>query len=74
MKIIIEPSSAMTVAAILGQHALDSSASEEWQQIVGDIISRREERGDENRTIRACVIIGGGNVSFDKVFDWFRDV
>ena len=74
MKIIIEPSSAMTVAALLGQHALDSPASKEWQQIVGDIISRREERGDENRTIRACVIIGGGNVSFDKVFDWFRDV
>lgn len=73
MKIIVEPSSAMTVAALLGQSALDSASSRDWQRIVNDIISRRQERGNEHRTIRACVIVGGGNVSFDKVFGWFKD-
>lgn len=31
------------------------------------------EEEDVNKIFRACVIVGGGNVSFEKVFEWFRD-
>jgi threonine dehydratase len=73
MKIIIEPSSAMTVAALLGHAALDLQSSAEWRQVVRNVLLRRQQKGDKSTTVRVCVIIGGGNVSFDKVFEWFRD-
>ncbi|KAH8079974.1 tryptophan synthase beta subunit-like PLP-dependent enzyme [Filobasidium floriforme] len=96
MKIIVEPSSAMTLAAILGQSSISDSASTVWHRIVYDTLARRQQRRreradhhytrrtnepdrsntdqeeDDDKIFRACVIVGGGNVSFEKVFEWFR--
>jgi hypothetical protein len=97
MKIIVEPSSAMTLAAILGQTSISDSASTEWHRLVCDTLARRQHRRrerahhrqtrginesdrsntdgaeEDDKIFRACVIVGGGNVSFEKVFEWFRD-
>jgi hypothetical protein len=95
MKIIVEPSSAMTLAAILGQSSISDSSSTEWHRIVCDTLARRQHRRregvhqrrtrgvdepdtsntveDDDKIFHAGVIVGGGNVSFEKVFEWFRD-
>jgi len=69
MKIIIEPSCATAVAAILGRQDNDGQASKAWSEQVARLLS--DGRVDPRGVLRICIIISGGNVSFDKVLGWF---
>jgi hypothetical protein len=75
MKIIIEPSSALPLATILGGTLGGSEDSAEWRRIVKDIVRAKSARGDPDvHTIRIVVIITGGNVSFKQVLRIFGDL
>jgi threonine dehydratase len=73
MKIIIEPSSALAVAAVLGETGIAGSAQTAWLDLIGKRIEYIQDQkhspvnADESGyTVRVVVIISGGNVSFEK--------
>jgi hypothetical protein len=75
MKIIIEPSSALPLATILGGTLGGSEDAAEWKRIVQDIVRAKSARGDpDGHIIRIVVIITGGNVSFKQVLRMFENL
>ena len=80
MKIIIEPSSALAVAAILGETEIAGGAQTAWLNIIGKTIKYIQDQkhspvnaNESGHTVRVVVIISGGNVSFEKAFEWFKE-
>lgn len=75
MKIIIEPSSALPLATILGDTLGGSEDAAEWKRIVQEIVQAKSTRGNPDAHIlRIVVIITGGNVSFKQVLRMFEDL
>jgi threonine dehydratase len=72
MKLIIEPSSALSLAVLLSP---PSPKSHPWRDLVESIVAGRacsSSGGDE--VVRCLVVISGGNVELDKVLGWFQGV
>lgn len=72
MKLIIEPSSALSLAVLLSP---PSTTSHPWRDLVESIVAGRagsSSGGDE--VVRCLVVISGGNVELDKVLSWFQGV
>lgn len=73
MKLIIEPSSALSLAVLLSP---PSSTSHPWKDLVESIVASRpgSSSGDEDEVVRCLVVISGGNVELEKVLGWFQGV
>ena len=75
MKIIIEPSSALAPATILGDTLGGLEDAAEWKRIVRDVIQTKRARGDSNpHIVRVVIIISGGNVALDQVLRMFEQL
>lgn len=75
MKIIIEPSSALAPATILGRTLGGSEDAAEWKRIVRDVVRAKSARGDRDaHVLRVVVIISGGNVALTQVLRMFEDL
>jgi threonine dehydratase len=73
MKIIIEPSSALAPATILGDTLGGSEDSAEWKRIVREVIEAKRERGEaEPEKLKVVVVISGGNVVLTQVLRMFE--
>lgn len=73
MKIIIEPSSALAPATILGNTLGGSEESIEWRRIVGEVVQAKRERGEaEPEKLKVVVVITGGNVVLTQVLRMFE--
>lgn len=73
MKIIIEPSSALAPATILGNTLGGSEESIEWKRIVGEVVQAKRERGEaEPEKLKVVVVITGGNVVLTQVLRMFE--
>lgn len=73
MKIIIEPSSALAPATILGNTLGGSEDAADWKRIVQDVVQTKVARGDpEANILRVIVIISGGNVALTQVLRMFE--
>lgn len=68
MKIIIEPSSALAPATILGNTLGGSEDSADWKRIVRDVVQARHERGEEEpERLKVVIVITGGNLVLTQV-------
>ncbi|KAI5449093.1 hypothetical protein NCC49_005320 [Naganishia albida] len=73
MKIIIEPSSALALATILGNTLGGSEDSAEWKRIVREVVHARHERGEpEPEKLKVVIVISGGNVVLTQVLRMFE--
>lgn len=73
MKIIIEPSSALAPATILGNTLGGSEDSAEWKRIVREVVQTKRERGEaEPEKLKVVVVISGGNVVLTQVLRMFE--
>lgn len=73
MKIIIEPSSALAPATILGNTLGGSEDSAEWKRIVREVVHARHERGEpEPEKLKVVIVISGGNVVLTQVLRMFE--
>ncbi|KAJ9112847.1 hypothetical protein QFC20_002175 [Naganishia adeliensis] len=73
MKIIIEPSSALAPATILGNTLGGSEDPIEWKRIVGEVVQAKRERGElEPEKLKVVVVISGGNVVLTQVLRMFE--
>jgi threonine dehydratase len=73
MKIIIEPSSALAPATILGNTLGGSEDSAEWKRIVREVVQAKREGGEgEPEELKVVVVISGGNVVLTQVLRMFE--
>jgi hypothetical protein len=71
MKLVIEPSSALSLAVILGSTlGGQASSAEAWRRLVQGIAERRPA-SEHDVVVRVLVVISGGNVELGKVGGWF---
>jgi hypothetical protein len=71
MKLVIEPSSALSLAVILGATlGGQASSAEAWRRLVQGIAERRPA-SEHDVVVRVLVVISGGNVELGKVGEWF---
>jgi hypothetical protein len=75
MKIIIELSSALAPATILGSTLGGSEDAAEWKRIVKEIVQAKSARGDpDSHMLHIVIIISGGNVALTQVLRMFEDL
>lgn len=73
MKVIIEPSSALAPATILGDTLGGSEDSAEWKRIVREVVQAKHEGGEiEPEKLKVVIIISGGNVVLTQVLRMFE--
>ena len=75
MKIIIEPSSALAPATILGNELGGPEDSTEWRRIVQQVVQAKIEKGDAGPiSLRVVIVISGGNVALTQVMKMFEEL
>ncbi|KAJ9119562.1 hypothetical protein QFC22_003271 [Naganishia vaughanmartiniae] len=75
MKIIIEPSSALAPATILGNELGGPEDSTEWRRIVQQAVLAKIEKGVAGPiSLRVVVVISGGNVALTSVLKMFEEL
>lgn len=75
MKIIIEPSSALAPATILGNELGGPEDSTEWRRIVQQVVQAKIEKGVTGPiSLRVVIVISGGNVALTQVMKMFEEL
>jgi hypothetical protein len=75
MKIIIEPSSALAPATILGSELGGPEDSTEWRRVVQQVVQAKIEKGVTSPiSLRVIIVISGGNVALTQVLKMFEEL